>query len=295
MGVLSVTVIFRFQGSDQIEIKKLLRFTSSSLVVGGFLLAGLYSFICVTVPYGPESRRATFITGFSRPLSCLCSVEQVLRERTISDAECISYLSYNAVAVSGCWGSQVKAGKFLFVSSYVATSGALSVLLSLCMLWREAFGVGELGHVCQNKTVFIACNSADEPEVKRVCERLRNFGLEPWLYSERVAPGRIFQDATQDAIGIVDAAAIFFGSHGLGRWQMTEIRCLVTQCVEKRIPIIPVLLPGVKEIPKDLFFLREMNQVKLRKEGGGEGVRAIVWGVTGKKPIRKILQCREKT
>ena len=60
----------------------------------------------------------------------------------------------------------------------------------------------------------------------------------------------------------IHSAAIFIGPHGLGKWQKVELRSLISQFVEKDIPVIPVLLPSVETIPEEQLFLRAFTQIK---------------------------------
>jgi hypothetical protein len=103
--------------------------------------------------------------------------------------------------------------------------------------------------------VFLA-HSRDKPAVSAVAAALKRRGLTPWIDVEQIPPGRWFQDVIQAAILEVKSTAIFLGPGSLGRWQALELRAFVSQCVERQIPVIPVLLPGVKEIPPALVFLR---------------------------------------
>lgn len=109
--------------------------------------------------------------------------------------------------------------------------------------------------------VFLAHNSLDKPEVQIIAAALRRRGLEPWIDDEQIPPGRPFQDEIQQAIPLVKSAAIFIGVRGLGRWQIWELRSLINQCVERNIPVIPVLLPGVEQVPEKFVFLKEFRWV----------------------------------
>lgn len=111
--------------------------------------------------------------------------------------------------------------------------------------------------------VFLAYHSPDEEQVSAVAHALRERGFDPWLYNEQVLAGDWFQDAIQDAIPRVDAAIIFFGPAGIGGWQALEIRSFISRCVAGHFRLISALLPGVRELPKDLPFLRELQWVKL--------------------------------
>lgn len=134
--------------------------------------------------------------------------------------------------------------------------------------------------------VFMAHNSNDKPAILEVGRRLRGAGVYPWIDVEQIAPGRWFQDVIQAVIPRVRAAAIFVGSAGLGRWQALELRTFITACVERGLPVIPVLLPGASDIPEEAVFLRELNYVQF--VGGLDDEHALgrlVWGITGEKPV----------
>jgi CHASE2 domain-containing sensor protein len=133
--------------------------------------------------------------------------------------------------------------------------------------------------------VFLAHNSQDKLAVLAVAAVLKRRGIRPWIDVEQIPPGRWFQDVIQAAILEVRSTAIFLGPGSLGRWQALEVRAFVSQCVERQIPVIPVLLPGVNEIPAALVFLRELNCVSFhRSPDEEEPLDRLVWGITGCKP-----------
>jgi len=109
--------------------------------------------------------------------------------------------------------------------------------------------------------VFLAHNSQDKPEVKAIASKLKRRGLKVWIDDEQILPGRPFQDVIQQAISNVKSAAIFIGPQGPGSWQVMELRTLISQFVDTGLPVIPILLPGVGEIPQNLLFLRQQNWV----------------------------------
>ena len=118
-----------------------------------------------------------------------------------------------------------------------------------------------------------------------VCGALRAKGIYPWVDIEQIPPGQWFQDYIQKVIPNVRAAAIFIGPGGIGRWQSLEIKTFVTQCLERSLPVIPVLLPGVENIPKEYPFLKELNWVKFQREVAEEKpISNLIWGITGKQP-----------
>jgi hypothetical protein len=135
--------------------------------------------------------------------------------------------------------------------------------------------------------VFLAHHSQDKPQVEIIAQKLRERGLVPWLDKEQVPPGRWFQDVIQNVIPQVKSAAIFIGVKGLGKWEALELRSFISQCVEASLPVIPVLLPGVNHIPKDLLFLKELNWVRFADgPDDAEAMDNLEWGVTGKHPKR---------
>lgn len=141
--------------------------------------------------------------------------------------------------------------------------------------------------------VFLAHNSQDKPLIRQLYSELKDRGIKPWLDEEEVTPGTSFQDQIQQAIAEVKTAAICIGQVGLGKWQALELKTLISQCVERNIPVIPVLLPGVTEIPENLLFLNEFHAVTF--PDGMEDEQAyyrLEWGITGRKPLpmmKKIL------
>ncbi|GIM88295.1 toll/interleukin-1 receptor domain-containing protein [Paractinoplanes toevensis] len=130
--------------------------------------------------------------------------------------------------------------------------------------------------------VFMAHNSADKPAVRALGRRLRARGLNPWIDIEQIPPGRWFSDVIQSAVLTAGAAAVCIGPAGVGRWQALEIRTFLEQCVNRGVPVIPVLLPGADRVPEDLVFLRNLHHVRF---AAGLDEKAaldqLVWGITG--------------
>lgn len=137
----------------------------------------------------------------------------------------------------------------------------------------------------QRFDVFLAHNSKDKPLIRQIYYRLKARGLNPWLDENEIPPGTKFQDEIQQAISQIKAAAICIGSSDLGRWQALELNAFIAQCVERDIPVIPVLLPGVILIPKSLLFLQQFHAVVFRDGIGDEqALFQLEWGVTQQKP-----------
>jgi hypothetical protein len=90
--------------------------------------------------------------------------------------------------------------------------------------------------------VFLCHNSKDKPEVREIRDRLKQVGLNPWLDEEELLAGGRWLELLQEEIVQVHSAAIFFGSHGIGRVQKQEIEILSNVAMERDFPLIPVFL-----------------------------------------------------
>lgn len=133
--------------------------------------------------------------------------------------------------------------------------------------------------------VFMAHNSQDRLDVLSIANRLRSRGIYPWIDIENMRPGTWVQDSLQTALSRCRSAAVFIGPHGIGKWEMAELRTLITRCVELTLPLIPVLLPQVNSIPPDLLFLGELEFVHFMRDVNDESALSkLMWGITGVKP-----------
>ena len=150
----------------------------------------------------------------------------------------------------------------------------------ICKYWET--------HSVETFDVFLAHNNEDKKVIEAIAEQLRQRGLKPWLDKEQIPPGRWFQDVIQHAITRAKSIAIFIGLKGLGKWQIMELRSAISQCVERDIPIIPILLPGVTEPPLDLLFLREKEWLRFTQIDDSEALDNLEWGITGEHPQRKL-------
>ena len=131
--------------------------------------------------------------------------------------------------------------------------------------------------------VFLAYHSEDGDQVQAVWKSLKQRGLRPWLDRGQIPPGRWFQDIIRDAIPRVGSVAIFIGSNGLGRWELVELRAF--KSVLTGIPVILVLLPGVKEVPDELPFLKQLAWVRFEESvDEKQALDALEWGITGVRP-----------
>lgn len=132
--------------------------------------------------------------------------------------------------------------------------------------------------------VFFSYRASDVEDVRRVAEELRNRGLRVWFDQWELRPGQPWQEALEANIERTRSALVFVGASGLGPWERREMRACLHEFVARDMPVIPVLLPGTRRVPKLPIFLRELTWVDLRGGVTPEMIDRIEWGITGRKP-----------
>ena len=130
--------------------------------------------------------------------------------------------------------------------------------------------------------VFLCHNSEDKPEVRSIAAQLRRRGYLPWLDEDEIQPGTTWQSKIQADIERIKSCAVIVGPSGIGPWQTREVDAALQLFVEKRVPIIPVLLPSSGTVPDLPIFLRSFGWVDYRTLDPDPFER-LVWGITGKR------------
>ncbi|HXO28899.1 MAG TPA: toll/interleukin-1 receptor domain-containing protein [Thermoanaerobaculia bacterium] len=138
--------------------------------------------------------------------------------------------------------------------------------------------------------VFLSHNSKDEARAHKLFLVLQERGLSPWLAAKHLAPGQRWQEALEERIADVPAVAVLVGRDGLGRWEDMEMQAFLEESVDRKIRVIPVLLRGAPRQSQLPPFLRLFNWVDLRGGLTEQGIKRLIWAVTGKWPAEgKIL------
>ncbi len=132
--------------------------------------------------------------------------------------------------------------------------------------------------------VFLSHNSKDKPAVRELAEALVARGLRVWLDEWELVPGRPWQEALEEVIETVGAAAVLVGRDGLGPWEVPEMRSCLSEYVDRKLPVIPVLLPGTPDQPRLPLFLKQFTWVDLRGGLSAAGLDRLEWGITGRRP-----------
>jgi hypothetical protein len=100
-------------------------------------------------------------------------------------------------------------------------------------------------------------------------------------------PGARFQSEIEKAISVVNAAIICIGKADLGQWQEIESQIFISLNISKGVRLIPVLLPGVEDIPANAPLLKQFHFVKFDETIDNEyALDLLEWGITQKKPVR---------
>ncbi|WP_298920179.1 GUN4 domain-containing protein [uncultured Nostoc sp.] len=109
--------------------------------------------------------------------------------------------------------------------------------------------------------VFLAHNSLDKPLVRAIAQKLKQYQLEPWLDEEQILGGDTILEKVYSGITQSRTGAFFIGRNGLGNFQenielYTVINWFVRQQGKsKSFRVIPILLPGVTNIPDKIAHL----------------------------------------
>ena len=104
--------------------------------------------------------------------------------------------------------------------------------------------------------VFFSYNSKDRDRPSARSAKPWKPGVSRvWMDEQQIDPGARWMQALQEIIPKASASAIFLGPHGLGQWQKPEIEACIDQNIKRKMPVIPVPLPGLAGRLQDPPFL----------------------------------------
>ena len=126
-------------------------------------------------------------------------------------------------------------------------------------------------------------NSDDKDSVRVINSELKTKMVSTWLDEEQLPPGRVWQDLLEQQIESIRSVAVFVGAAGVGPWQDVEIRAFLSEFVNRRCPVIPVILADCEEVPELPLFMRQFTWVDFRKNQPTP-FGQLVWGITGQRP-----------
>lgn len=137
--------------------------------------------------------------------------------------------------------------------------------------------------------VHFVYNRQDRRQVEAIADELKRRGISVWIDNEQGIPERYSQDIVDLDLSEAKAFAVFIGSRVSSRWQTTELQSFVSDCIERNIPIIPVLLPEVDNVPAELIFLNDLIWIRFEEGINDEkALDKLEWGITGNHPKRRL-------
>jgi hypothetical protein len=135
--------------------------------------------------------------------------------------------------------------------------------------------------------VFMCHNSKDKDAVRVLNKQLKSQGLKTWLDEEQLPPGRVWQELLEQQIESIRSVAVFVGAAGVGPWQDVEMRAFLSEFVNRRCPVIPVILSDCTTVPQLPLFMRQFTWVDFRKKMPTP-FDQLVWGITGERPNKDV-------
>lgn len=147
---------------------------------------------------------------------------------------------------------------------------------------------------------IVLYNSVDRKEVEEVYRELKRRGLNLWMDTQNMPPGKEYHVEFEKAVKLARSAAAFYGKSGVGKWERKEIHVAVQEFIgDAGRTIIPVFLPGAKCAGADRdgdkpgmehiesIFVKLHKDVELECKwgvGDPEAYDVLEWGITGKDP-----------
>jgi hypothetical protein len=138
---------------------------------------------------------------------------------------------------------------------------------------------------CNTFDVFLSHNSKDKSQIRKLAELLSARGLRVWLDESELIPGRPWQEELEHVIESARTAIVAVGDNGLGPWETPELRGCLSQFVDRKLPVIPVLLPGTGPAPELPLFLKQFTWVDLRGGWTRDAIDKLEWGISGYKSL----------
>jgi hypothetical protein len=135
--------------------------------------------------------------------------------------------------------------------------------------------------------VFLSYSRADAEAVRQIQACLKEAGLTTFLDHDQLPAGQPWLPALEQAIACCGAVAILIGPAGLGMWQRREVQLALDRQAEAErqghpFPVIPVLLPKVKDPPGG--FLKLQTWVDLSDLTDPAQLHLLLTGIRGCAP-----------
>jgi hypothetical protein len=136
--------------------------------------------------------------------------------------------------------------------------------------------------------VFLAHNSQDKPQLIEIARHLKQNGLNPWLDKEQILGGDTILEKVFDGIRQSKTGAFFISPNGLGNFQenielYTVINWFLTQQRKSQgFRVIPILLPGVTNVPDKIEYLAIWRWIQFTKSNDEEALDDLIRSIRGR-------------
>jgi hypothetical protein len=109
---------------------------------------------------------------------------------------------------------------------------------------------------------FVSYSRSDLEVVREIVDELRRRQVRVWFDQSDITNESAFTQQLERAMKSARTIAVLVGRTGLGKWQALEVNVAIDQHVNRKVPLIPVLLNGAdsNSLPP---FLRTFNAVLL--------------------------------
>lgn len=134
--------------------------------------------------------------------------------------------------------------------------------------------------------VFLAHNSLDKPLIKAISEKLKLYKLEPWFDGDQILGGDKVIEVVFNGISLSKTGAFFIGQNGLGNFQANlELDAIIYSFLERQsqgFRVIPVLLPGMSDVPQELWYLRQWRWIEFSDSNDEAALQELIRGIRGR-------------
>ena len=126
------------------------------------------------------------------------------------------------------------------------------------------------------REVWFSYNDKDARQARQLRRMVEDRGVAVWMGEFSLEPGTRWRPILEHTIQSAGATAVLVGKHGVGSFQGIEIECAIAESLQRRTPLIPVLLPGAKS--PDAFgpLLKSFQWVDLRTGFREDAVESFI-------------------
>src|SRR5581483_11410356 len=133
--------------------------------------------------------------------------------------------------------------------------------------------------------VFLHYDLTDLKQIELVADQLRLRSVKVWFDTELLRLGERWRDKNHEGIAKSSHVAVFIGQREVTASASEDINYVVSLKGDK---VIPVLLPGVRQLPEALKFLEELRPLRFpRGIDDPLALDLLAERITGKRPPRQ--------